>query len=80
VHFLTVGVFLLSSKAGGLGLNLQSASKIILYDIDWNPAHDIQAMARCWRPGQKEITHIYRLVSQIYLIKLFYCYSVKFLV
>ena len=53
-------VFLLSSKAGGVGLNLQASSKIILFDIDWNPAHDIQAMARCWRPGQKHETHIYR--------------------
>ena len=53
-------VFLLSSKAGGVGLNLQASSKIILFDIDWNPAHDIQAMARCWRPGQRNETHIYR--------------------
>ncbi|ODN01205.1 DNA repair and recombination protein RAD54B [Orchesella cincta] len=56
-------VFLLSSKAGGLGLNLQGASNIILYDIDWNPAHDIQAMSRCWRPGQKKLTNIYRLIT-----------------
>jgi len=57
------GVFLLSSKAGGLGLNLQAASRIILYDIDWNPAHDIQSMARCWRPGQKHVTLIFRLLT-----------------
>lgn len=56
-------VFLLSSKAGGVGLNLQGASNIVLYDIDWNPAHDMQAMSRCWRPGQKNLTNIYRLIT-----------------
>lgn len=40
--FLFVVVFLLSSKAGGVGLNLIGASKLILFDIDWNPANDIQ--------------------------------------
>ena len=39
--FITV-VFLLSSKAGGVGLNLIGASRLILYDIDWNPANDVQ--------------------------------------
>ena len=39
---LTVVVFLLSSKAGGVGLNLIGASRLILYDIDWNPANDVQ--------------------------------------
>lgn len=55
-------VFLLSCKAGGIGLNLTGASRLILYDIDWNPAHDHQAMARIWREGQKRKTHIYRLL------------------
>merc|ERR1719427_184077 len=41
-----VFIFLLSSKAGGVGLNLTGASRLILYDIDWNPANDIQSMAR----------------------------------
>ncbi|NXO00765.1 RA54B protein, partial [Rhinopomastus cyanomelas] len=56
-------VFLLSSKAGGVGLNLVGASHLILYDIDWNPATDIQAMARVWRDGQKRTVHIYRLLT-----------------
>ncbi|XP_066914123.1 DNA repair and recombination protein RAD54B-like [Clytia hemisphaerica] len=55
-------VFLLSSKAGGVGLNLTAASRLILYDIDWNPANDLQAMARIWRDGQKKKVHIYRLL------------------
>uniref|UniRef100_A0A8C5NGD5 RAD54 homolog B n=1 Tax=Gouania willdenowi TaxID=441366 RepID=A0A8C5NGD5_GOUWI len=56
-------LFLLSSKAGGLGLNLIGASHLVLYDIDWNPANDIQAMARVWRDGQKKTVHIYRLLT-----------------
>ncbi|XP_068093765.1 DNA repair and recombination protein RAD54B isoform X2 [Hyperolius riggenbachi] len=56
-------IFLLSSKAGGVGLNLIGASHLILYDIDWNPANDIQAMARVWRDGQKHTVHIYRLLT-----------------
>ncbi|NWQ69161.1 RA54B protein, partial [Neopipo cinnamomea] len=56
-------IFLLSSKAGGVGLNLVGASHLILYDIDWNPATDIQAMARVWRDGQKHSVHIYRLLT-----------------
>jgi DNA repair and recombination protein RAD54B len=56
-------VFLLSSKAGGVGLNLIGASRLILYDIDWNPANDLQAMARVWRDGQKRKVYIYRLLT-----------------
>ncbi|XP_053414611.1 DNA repair and recombination protein RAD54B [Nycticebus coucang] len=56
-------IFLLSSKAGGVGLNLIGGSHLILYDIDWNPATDIQAMSRVWRDGQKRPVHIYRLLT-----------------
>lgn len=56
-------IFLLSSKAGGVGLNLTGGSHLILYDIDWNPATDIQAMSRVWRDGQKHPVHIYRLLT-----------------
>ncbi|XP_062936072.1 DNA repair and recombination protein RAD54B isoform X1 [Cynocephalus volans] len=56
-------IFLLSSKAGGMGLNLIGGSHLILYDIDWNPATDIQAMSRVWRDGQKHPVHIYRLLT-----------------
>jgi len=61
--YCKIFVFLLSSKAGGVGLNLIGASKLILFDIDWNPANDIQAMARVWRDGQKKTVHIYRLLT-----------------
>lgn len=56
-------IFLLSSKAGGTGLNLVGASRIVLYDIDWNPATDLQAMARIWRDGQKRHCQVYRLLT-----------------
>ncbi|KAL7638857.1 UNVERIFIED_CONTAM: hypothetical protein RMT77_010391 [Armadillidium vulgare] len=55
-------VFLLSSKAGGVGLNLIGASRILLFDIDWNPATDLQAMSRVWRDGQTKSVYIYRLI------------------
>jgi superfamily II DNA or RNA helicase len=56
-------VFLLSSKAGGVGLNLIGANRLILFDPDWNPANDAQAMGRVWRDGQKKRVYIYRLLS-----------------
>lgn len=54
--------FLLSAKAGGLGLNLTGASRLVLFDVDWNPATDIQAMARIHRDGQKRPCFIYRFL------------------
>ncbi|XP_021937770.1 DNA repair and recombination protein RAD54B-like isoform X3 [Zootermopsis nevadensis] len=56
-------VFLLSAKAGGVGLNLTGASRLILYDSDWNPATDLQAMSRIWRDGQMRSVYIYRLLT-----------------
>jgi len=47
-------VFMLSSKAGGCGLNLIGANRLVMFDPDWNPANDNQAMARVWRDGQKK--------------------------
>lgn len=54
--------FLLSAKSGGVGLNLIGASRLILFDLDWNPATDLQAMARIHRDGQQRACHIYRLL------------------
>jgi DNA repair and recombination protein RAD54B len=56
--------FLLSAKSGGVGLNLIGASRIVLFDIDWNPATDLQAMARIHRDGQKRPVKIYRFLVQ----------------
>ncbi|KAH1266996.1 ATP-dependent DNA helicase DDM1 [Glycine soja] len=54
-------VFLLSTRAGGLGINLTAADTCILYDSDWNPQMDLQAMDRCHRIGQTKPVHVYRL-------------------
>lgn len=54
---------MLSSKAGGCGLNLIGANRLVMFDPDWNPANDEQAMARIWRDGQKKQCYIYRLLS-----------------
>ncbi|KAF9222619.1 hypothetical protein BS17DRAFT_802837 [Gyrodon lividus] len=56
-------LFLLSSKAGGVGLNLIGASRLCLIDSDWNPSHDLQAMARIHRDGQKRPVFIYRFLT-----------------
>ncbi|KAL3915861.1 MAG: hypothetical protein SGILL_005448 [Bacillariaceae sp.] len=56
--------FILSTRAGGLGINLQTADTCILYDSDWNPQQDLQAQDRCHRLGQKKPVSVYRLVSE----------------
>ncbi|ORZ14568.1 P-loop containing nucleoside triphosphate hydrolase protein [Absidia repens] len=56
-------VFLLSSKAGGCGLNLIGANRLVLFDPDWNPAADQQALARVWRDGQRKDCFIYRFIG-----------------
>lgn len=56
-------VFLLSTRAGGLGINLTAADTCILYDSDWNPQMDLQAMDRCHRIGQTKPVHVYRLAT-----------------
>ena len=56
-------VFLLSARAGGVGLNLIGANHLVMLDPDWNPATDLQAMGRVWRDGQKKRVHIYRFLT-----------------
>ncbi|KAL4918690.1 SNF2 family N-terminal domain-containing protein [Aspergillus aurantiobrunneus] len=58
-----IHVFLLTTKVGGLGVNLTGADRVIIYDPDWNPSTDVQARERAWRLGQKRDVTIYRLMT-----------------
>lgn len=57
-------VFLLCTRAGGLGINLTAADTVIIFDSDWNPQNDIQAQARCHRIGQSKSVKVYRLITR----------------
>lgn len=56
-------LFLLTTRVGGLGLNLTGADRVILFDPDWNPSVDMQARERCWRIGQKRPVTVYRFIT-----------------
>jgi DNA repair and recombination RAD54-like protein len=71
---------MLSSKAGGCGLNLIGANRLVMFDPDWNPANDDQAMARVWRDGQCKQCYIYRFLCVriiIYLLQIELNYVVE---
>jgi chromodomain-helicase-DNA-binding protein 7 len=57
-------VFLLSTRAGGVGINLTAADTVIIFDSDWNPQNDVQAQARCHRIGQTKEVQVYRLITR----------------
>uniref|UniRef100_A0AAY4ENF1 SWI/SNF related, matrix associated, actin dependent regulator of chromatin, subfamily a, member 1 n=1 Tax=Denticeps clupeoides TaxID=299321 RepID=A0AAY4ENF1_9TELE len=61
--FITKFIFMLSTRAGGLGINLATADVVILYDSDWNPQVDLQAMDRAHRIGQKKPVRVFRLIT-----------------
>ena len=71
-------IFLLCTRAGGLGINLVSADTVVIYDSDWNPQNDIQATARCHRIGQKKKVTAYRFITaNTYERKMFDIASLK---
>ena len=57
-------IFMLSTRAGGLGINLYTADIVILFDSDWNPQMDLQAMDRAHRIGQKKQVKVFRMVTE----------------
>ncbi|CCG84055.1 protein of unknown function [Taphrina deformans PYCC 5710] len=59
----SIDVFLLTTRVGGLGVNLTGADRVIIFDPDWNPSTDVQARERAWRLGQKREVTIYRLMT-----------------
>jgi len=71
-------VMLLSTRAGGVGINLTAADTVIIYDSDWNPQNDLQAQARCHRIGQTKEVKIYRLLCRkTYEMQMFHMSSLK---
>ena len=59
-----INIFILSTRAGGLGINLHAANTVIIYDSDWNPQVDIQAQDRAHRIGQTKVVTVYRFVTE----------------
>ena len=60
--------FILSTRSGGLGVNLTGADTVIFYDSDWNPTMDAQAQDRCHRIGQTRDVHIYRYSTCVHVL------------
>lgn len=66
-HDQKIFVFILSTRSGGIGVNLTGADTVIFYDSDWNPTMDAQAQDRCHRIGQTRDVHIYRYIEFLHL-------------
>ena len=56
-------IFLLSTRAGGVGLNITSANRVVIFDPNWNPALDLQAQDRAYRIGQQRDVDVYRFLT-----------------
>jgi len=71
-------VMMLSTRAGGVGINLTAADTVVIFDSDWNPQNDLQAQARCHRIGQTKDVKVYRLLTRkTYELQMFHMSSLK---